>query len=111
MTRRKFSIGDRVIGNDKKASFRGRKGTVAGYEPGSQYWVKFDDGPTECVYSWWLEKELEARSLPSEAATEVTLADLTRHLGELSVPEGFADDLEYIQSTQPKVGPSPWPTS
>ncbi len=57
MARRRFAIGDKVIGNPKKASFYGRKGKIVQYESGSQYWVEFDDGQTECVYSWWLEKQ------------------------------------------------------
>lgn len=56
MGKRKFNVGDRVIGNDKKASFRGRKGTVVGYiREYSQYQVRFDDGRTETVYSWWID--------------------------------------------------------
>lgn len=57
MPQRKFNVGDQVIGNEKKASFRGRKGTIVQYELGSQYWVLFDDGRKECVYSSWLEKK------------------------------------------------------
>jgi hypothetical protein len=57
MAKRKFNVGDKVIGNEKKASFWGRKGTIVQYESGSQYWVMFDDGRKECVYSWWLEKQ------------------------------------------------------
>lgn len=57
MVRRKFNIGDKVIGNEKKASFRDRKGTIVQYELGSQYWVMFDDGRKECVDSRWLDKE------------------------------------------------------
>lgn len=57
MAKRKFNMGDKVIGNEKKASFRGRKGTIVQYESGSQYWVIFDDGRKECVNSWWLDKE------------------------------------------------------
>lgn len=56
MSRKKFRIGDGVIGNGKKASFTGRKGTVVGYIPKySQYQVLFDDGATEVVYSWWID--------------------------------------------------------
>lgn len=61
MARRKFDLGDKVIGNEKKASFRERKGTIVEYESGSQYWVMFDDGQKECVNSWWLDKEPEDR--------------------------------------------------
>jgi hypothetical protein len=56
MGRRKFKIGDRVIGNKKKASFVGRKGKIIGYiGEYSQYQVRFDDDRTETVYSWWIE--------------------------------------------------------
>jgi hypothetical protein len=61
MARRKFNVGDKVTGNEKKAAFRGRKGTVVGYESDSQYWVVFDDGRKECVYSWWLDKRTQGR--------------------------------------------------
>jgi len=61
MVKRKFIIGGRVIGNGKKASFSGRKGTITQYESGSQYWVIFDDGKRECVNSWWLDKEPQGR--------------------------------------------------
>lgn len=54
--RRKFNVGDKVIGNEKKASFSGRKGTIVQYESVGQYWVVFEDGQKECVYSWWLER-------------------------------------------------------
>jgi hypothetical protein len=57
MAQRKFKVGDKVIGNARKASFHGRKGTIVQYGPGSQYWVVFDDGRRECVNSWWLKKE------------------------------------------------------
>lgn len=57
MPRRKFDIGDKVIGNQKKASFHGRKGKIVRHESSSQYWVEFDDGQRECVYSWWLDKQ------------------------------------------------------
>ncbi len=56
MGRRKFKIGDRVIGNDKKGSFADRKGTIISYiGEYSQYQVRFDDGKTETVYSWWID--------------------------------------------------------
>ncbi len=55
MGRLKFNMGDRVIGNDKKASFRDRKGTVIGYEPRThEYLVRFDDGRNEYVNPSWL---------------------------------------------------------
>lgn len=55
MTRTKFNIGDKVIGNDKKASFRERKGIVVSYLKG-QYEVRFEDGRIEFVDSDWLDK-------------------------------------------------------
>lgn len=56
MGRTKFKTGDRVIGNDKKASFAGRKGTIVrNIREYSQYQVLFDDGVTETVYSWWID--------------------------------------------------------
>ena len=55
MGRLKFNMGDIVIGNDKKASFRDRKGTVIGYEPRThEYLVRFDDGRNEYVNPSWL---------------------------------------------------------
>ncbi len=55
MGKLKFNMGDIVIGNDKKASFRGRKGTVIGYEPRThEYLVRFDDGRNEYVNPSWL---------------------------------------------------------
>lgn len=56
MGRKKFSIGDQVVGNEKKASFARRKGQIVKYESDRQYWVRFDGGREECVYSWWLDK-------------------------------------------------------
>jgi ribosomal protein L21E len=53
--KRKFADSARVKGNDVKASFRGRTGTVVGYVRGSGYNVKFDDGLEEFVYAHWLE--------------------------------------------------------
>lgn len=55
MARTKFNIGDKVIGNDKKASFRERKGVVVSYLKG-QYKVRFEDDRTEYVDSEWLDK-------------------------------------------------------
>lgn len=56
MGRRKFEIGDRVIGNDKKADFREEKGTIIGYGPHqSEYKVHFDDKGDNYVYSWWID--------------------------------------------------------
>jgi hypothetical protein len=55
--RLKFNMGDVVIGNDKKASFRDRKGTVIGYETSThEYFVRFDDGRSEYVNPSWLDR-------------------------------------------------------
>lgn len=56
MARRKFNVGDKVIGNEKKASFRGHRGTTVEYESSSIYWVLFNDDRKEYVHSWWLQK-------------------------------------------------------
>ena len=51
-----FHPGQRVIGNDKKAAYRQRRGTVIKYGPGkSEYLVRFDDGREEYVNTEWLE--------------------------------------------------------
>ena len=56
-----FNPGQRVIGNDKKAAFRQREGTVVSYGPGrGEYLVRFDDGREEYVNTQWLER-LEAQ--------------------------------------------------
>ncbi len=56
MGRRKFKIGDRVIGNNKKGSFADdKKGTIVGILEYSQYQVRLNDGTIETVYSWWIE--------------------------------------------------------
>ncbi len=55
----KFNMGDIVIGNNRKASFKGRKGTVTGYEPRThEYLVHFDDGRDEYVNPSWLDKDV-----------------------------------------------------
>ena len=56
MARRKFASGDRVIGNNNKGAFWGRKGTIVRYEAPSQYYVQFDDGLRECTDSHWLDR-------------------------------------------------------
>ena len=51
-----FHPGQRVIGNDKKAAYRQREGTVVKYGPGKgEYLVRFDDGGEEYVNTEWLE--------------------------------------------------------
>jgi hypothetical protein len=57
MGRRKFNIGDRVVGNNKRGSFWERKGTIIGYEPRThEYIVRFDDGLKEYVTPTWLDR-------------------------------------------------------
>ena len=52
----KFYPGERVIGNDKKAAYRERRGTVVKYGPGKgEYLVRFDEGREEYVNAEWLE--------------------------------------------------------
>lgn len=59
MGKLKFNMGDRVVGNDRKASFRDRKGTVIGYEPHThEYLVRFDDGKNEYVNPAWLSHRI-----------------------------------------------------
>jgi len=66
MGRLKFNMGDMVIGNDKKASFRDRKGTVIGYEPRThEYLVRFDDGRSEYVNPSWLNHGVKEGRSPS----------------------------------------------
>lgn len=58
MTRRKFDSGDKVVGNDKRAWFRGRRGIILGYGPHkAEYLVHFDDGKDETVNVEWLDAE------------------------------------------------------
>lgn len=51
-----FYPGQRVIGNDKKAAYYQRRGTVVKYGPGKgEYLVQFDEGSDEYVNTEWLE--------------------------------------------------------
>ncbi len=62
MGRRKFKIGDRVIGNNKKGSFADdKKGTIINILEYSQYQVRLDDGQIETVYSWWIDSLKEPK--------------------------------------------------
>ena len=57
MLRRKFDNWEKVVGNDKRAWFRGRRGIILGYGPNkAEYFVLFDDGTMEFVNSWWLDR-------------------------------------------------------
>ena len=52
----KFNLGDRVVGNQTKAPFRDRSGTVSQRGPGrSEYCVRFDDRRIEWVSSHWID--------------------------------------------------------
>jgi hypothetical protein len=65
--KRKFADGTLVKGkegDDGKASFRGRVGTVISYLSGSGYLVRFDDGQDEYAYAHWLE-EFDQIATPS----------------------------------------------
>lgn len=58
MGRRKFDTGDRVIGDDRKASYRDRRGTIVKYGPHkAEYLVHFDDSKYETVNVEWLDRE------------------------------------------------------
>ena len=57
MIRRKFENGDRVIGNDKRASYRSVRGIILGYGPNkAEYFVFLLDGRFEFINSWWLDR-------------------------------------------------------
>lgn len=81
MPTRKFNFGDRVEGNDRKGSFWGRKGIVVAYEARGQYWVKFNDGSTECVDTGWLNHASHLN--PSTFFASLALPDTCP---ELAVP-------------------------
>ena len=55
--RRKFSEGARVRGKEEgPGSFRGRTGTVTGYErQTAEYKIEFDDGRVEYAPAHWLD--------------------------------------------------------
>ena len=47
---------------------------------------------------------------PAKAVAGITLREVAARLGDLSLPgEGFAEDLEAVQSSQPLAGVPPWP--
>jgi antitoxin (DNA-binding transcriptional repressor) of toxin-antitoxin stability system len=53
--------------------------------------------------------ELVATLAPPIPRSSVTLREIADQLADLSLPgDGFADDLEAIQSSQPKSGLPPW---
>jgi hypothetical protein len=58
MGRLKFNTGDRIIGNDKKGSYWGRRGVIISYGPHKgEYLVHFDNGEDEYVNTEWLDRE------------------------------------------------------
>ena len=64
--RPKFTLGERVVGNQKKASFRDRTGVIVECLPrSSEYGVRFDDHPERVEYvisSWLQSRPLESES-------------------------------------------------
>ena len=58
----------------------------------------------------WTPGRSQPRPTPEHSKT-LTLSELAGRLESVLVPEGFGEDLEFLQSTQPKVGPEPWPGS
>ena len=54
--------------------------------------------------------EVVATLIPSHPIPVVSLRDVVARLGPLAMPgDGFADDLEAVQSSQPKAGTASWP--
>ena len=50
-----------------------------------------------------------AAAVEATAPVGITIEELAARLGDLKFPgDGFADDLEEIQKSQPMIGPSPW---
>jgi antitoxin (DNA-binding transcriptional repressor) of toxin-antitoxin stability system len=46
---------------------------------------------------------------PTSAPSSITLREVAAHLGDLSLPsDGFAKDLEVVQSSQPRAGMPEW---
>ena len=55
--------------------------------------------------------EAVAALRPSGPSSTVTLRDMVAHCGDLEAPgEGFADDLEAVQSSQPITKALEWPS-
>ncbi len=52
--------------------------------------------------------EALASIAPPATASEFTLRDLVLLMDKHGPLEGFADDLESIQRSQPKIGPPEW---
>ena len=80
MPKTKFINGDRVVGNDKKASFRGRTGIITGRAHAGEYWVEFDDGETECVRTNWLDLDQSTKQFDrSELVVEISGMPMGHH--------------------------------
>lgn len=55
--------------------------------------------------------EAVATLTPAQPTSGVSLRDLVARLGPLAMPgDGFADNLEAVQSSQPKIGTPSWPS-
>ena len=49
---------------------------------------------------------------PADLSSEATVAEVTASIGHLKMPgDGFADDLEQIQTSQPVAELAEWPSS
>lgn len=52
-----------------------------------------------------------ATLIPTSPVLGITLRDLVARLGDMSMPgDGFAEDLEAVQASQPKVTAPAWPS-
>jgi len=77
MGKRKFTKGEKVIGNDKKASFRGRRGIIISYGPHKgEYLVHFEDGKQEAVNVEWIDKQ-EADLWPKQKSRQYQMEILS----------------------------------
>jgi hypothetical protein len=57
MGKKKFNVGDKVIGNDKKGSYSNKNGTVLDYNKGThEYKVQLENGETHFVAPSWFDK-------------------------------------------------------
>ena len=55
--------------------------------------------------------EAVAALTPSGPSSSVTLREVVAHFGNLEAPgEGFANDMEAVQSSQPKAKVPEWPS-
>lgn len=57
MGKMKFNMGENIIGNDKKADYRGKKAVVIGYHrPTNEYQIQLEDGGVHYVSPSWFDK-------------------------------------------------------